>query len=95
MKECDFCKNNTRILPSEWELEELMKLKIDRIDDNYNKLGIKNNKNPRFILNRCKICGTFWELRPLYEETIYGGEPEELIKISNQYVKEHYPDVKI
>lgn len=95
MKECNFCKNNKRILPSEWKLNDLMKLHIERVDDSRNKFGMKNIKNTRFVLNKCKKCGTFWELRPLYEETMFGGEPEELIKISNEYVKEYYPDVKI
>jgi hypothetical protein len=92
--ECGFCKKNIKILPSEWELEDYRKLQLKRINapDGF---GMKNNNNSRFELCRCKKCGTFWESRPLYEETMYGGEPGEMVKVSDEYVKEHYPEVKI
>jgi hypothetical protein len=92
MIECDKCVNLTRFQDNKYELDEL--LKWLKTVHNINGKGAYNSNNKRCSLFQCKECGTFWEWRPLYEETIYGGEPGEWIKVSSEYVKEHYPDVR-
>lgn len=94
IKECNFCRNRSKIGHNEFSLEEWVKLPIKRIDGK-DRLGMKNNKNPRYELEQCNDCSTFWEYRPLYEETMHGGEPGEWVKVSIEYVKENYQDVKV
>jgi len=94
IKECAFCRNRSKIKDKEFSLEDLIKLPIKRINGKDN-LGVKNMKNQRYELEQCKCCVSFWEYRPLYKETMYGGEPGEWVKVSKEYVKEYYPDVKV
>lgn len=57
-----------------------------------NDIEATNFENHKFSLFKCRECNTYWEWRPLYEETMYGGEPGEWVKVTEEYVREHYPD---
>ena len=91
-KECKKCINKTSFKDDTYELQEILKW-LKTVHDIEGK-GAYNINNPRCPLFQCKECGTFWEWRPFYEETMYGGAPGEWVKITIEYVKEHYPDVK-
>lgn len=93
IKECNKCINESNFKSGLLELNVLLQW-IGSVN-NLKGESAYNAINIRYSLFRCKDCGTFWEWRPLYEETIYGGEPGEWVKVSRDYVKEYYPDVKV
>lgn len=54
-----------------------------------------NEKNLLYYLLRRVEDNTYWESRPLYdkEDRHYSGGPMEQVKVTERYVKEHYPGV--
>ncbi len=59
---------------------------------------IKKGEKPLlYYLYRRKKDNTYWEAQPLYdkEDMYYSGGPVEYVEVSIDYVKEHYPDVKV
>jgi len=57
----------------------------------------KGDKNLLYYLYKRKKDGSYWESQPLYEEEhmYYSGGPMQYIKVSIEYIKEHYPDLKL
>ena len=57
----------------------------------------KGEKPLEYYLFQKKEDGGFWEARPLYdkEDMYYSGGPREYVEVSHEYVKEHYPNVKV
>ena len=89
IKECQKCRDRSGFKSGAYELQELSNW-LESVDF-YEGKGNNNSTNQRNALFRCKECGAFWEWRPLYEETMFGGEPGEWIKVSLEYVKEKSP----
>ena len=89
MIECDRCLKHDEIKDD----AILDNMNIKRINEEGMRFPMKNISNERYQLWKCNDCNTFWETRPLYEETMYGGEPGEWVKVNYEYVKEHYPGV--
>lgn len=92
-KICIRCISISKFKDEKYTLKELLRW-FESVHNIEGK-STYNYIHKRYALFRCKKCGTFWEWRPLYEETIYGGEPGEWIKVSIEYVKKNYPDVRL
>ena len=89
MSKCKLCKEND-VIRDDTILDDM---NIQRINKKGTRFPLKNNSNERYQLWKCLDCNTYWETRPLYKETMYGGEPNEWVKVSEEYVKKYYPEV--
>ena len=79
-------------------------MKLDKI--NYNDFkpikerrgDINKGEKPLlYYLYQKKEDKSYWEARPVYdkEDMYYSGGPMEYEEVSKDYVKEHYPKVKV
>lgn len=57
----------------------------------------KGEMNLLYYLYKRKKDGSYWEAQPLYnkEHMYYSGGPMQYVNVSTDYIKEHYPDLKI